>query len=574
VALVRLRVLLPLWALSITVLGAAMGAAGQDSPRPGAAQLFVEVTGRSGLDFSHDNGLTGDRLLPEITGAGGALFDYDNDGDLDLYAVQGAALGPGAGASSPPVTDRLFRNDLGPAFPLFTDTTETSGIRAEGYGMGAATGDIDNDGWVDLYVTNLGPNQMFRNNGDGTFSDVTASSGAHDARWSASATFFDYDLDGWLDLFVTNYVDFSTELTRECFSRGSAADYCNPQAYDAVSDRLFRNNGDGTFSDVSLASGIGQVEGRGLGVAALDANGDGWLDLYVANDGGPNHLWINDEGVRFRDEGLLAGVAVNRTGEAEGGMGIGTGDVDADGDQDLFVTNLDNESNTLYINLGDGLFEDRTIDAGLLGPSFGLTGFGTGFLDYDHDGRLDLAIVNGAVRMLEDLVRQGDPYPLKQRNQLFHNAGNGRFVEVTDEAGTAFEPVGVSRGLALGDLDNDGATDLVIFNNRGRARVLLNSVETRNHWLGLRLVDNGRDALHASVELVAPNGGTRWQRAHTDGSYCVANDPRVLFGLGPDDAPGTVRVHWTGGRVEEFPDLAVDRYWELRSGGGTVVLGP
>ena len=577
-SLARRSVHRALWALSLAALGAATGAAAQGRqgrPDRQPPVTFIDATAPSGLDFVHENGATGDRLLPEIMGSGGALFDYDNDGDLDLYAVQGAALTlrAGSGTGSSPPTDRLYRNDPGPAGPRFTDVTDRSGIRSPGYGMGAATGDIDNDGWIDLYVTNLGSNQMFRNNGDGSFSDVTADTGTDDARWSASATFLDYDLDGWLDLFVANYVDFSPDMTRECFSRGSGADYCNPQVYEPVPDRLFRNNGNGTFSDVSVSAGISQVFGRGLGVVAADLNGDGWTDLYVANDGDPNQLWISDRGARFRDDGWLAGVAVNRTGQAEGSMGVDLADVDGDGDEDLFVTNLDNESNTLYVNVGEGLFEDRTIAAGLLGPSFGLTGFGAGFVDYDQDGRPDLAIVNGAVRLLDHLVRQGDPYPLKQRNQLFRNTAGGRFVEVTDEAGSAFDAIEVSRGLALGDLDNDGATDMVVFNNNGPARVLLNNADTRNHWLGVRVLDGGRDALHARVELVGSDGTTRWQRVHTDGSYCVANDPRVRFGLGTNDQPQTIRVHLPGGRVAVYPNLAVDRYWVLASGTASEAPG-
>ena len=539
------------------------------------AALFVDRSAESGLDFVHDNGATGELLLPEVTGAGGALFDFDNDGDLDLLAVQGTALKPGSSRASSGRTpsavrgSRLFRNDLGTGGDRrlrFTDVTDRSGIAASGYGMGAATGDFDNDGWTDLYVTNLGSNQLLRNNGDGTFTDVTARSGADDARWSTSATFFDYDRDGWLDLYVANYVNFTVDMKRECFSSGSARDYCNPVVYDPVLDRLFHNNRDGTFTDVSARAGIGRVRARGLGVIAADVNEDGWTDLYVANDGDPNLLWINEGGSgAFKEEALLSGVAVNRMGRAQGSMGVDIGDVDADGDEDLFVTNLDNEGNTFYRNVGKGLFEDRTIEAGLL--KLGFTGFGTRLLDYDNDGWLDLVVVNGAVRHLDQQVRAGDPYPLKQRSQIFHNEGGRRFSDVTSSSGAAFETLHVSRGASTGDLDNDGDVDLVVFNNNGPARVLVNDVGQRRRWLGVRVIDSrGRDALQARVEIVRAAGSVLRRRVQTDGSYCAASDPRVQFGLGADGSPQTVRVHWPGAGVEEFRGLAVDRYWRLEPG--------
>jgi hypothetical protein len=548
---------------------------------------FTDSTVQSGIDFRHDNGLTGRLLLPEVTGSGGALFDFDNDGDLDVLAVQGGLI-PGttrvsssesAAAAKP--GSRLYRNDWQPGGRQvrFTDVTERSGIKAMGYGMGAATGDIDNDGWTDVYITNLGSNQMFRNNGDGTFADVTGKSGTDDPRWSTSATFFDYDRDGWLDLFVVNYVDFDPAMKRECFSSGSARDYCNPVVYTPTPDRLFHNNRDGTFADVSVKAGITRATGRGLGVLAADVNDDGWIDLYVANDGDANQLWINQRGSGvFRDDALLAGVAVNRMGQAQGSMGIDLGDIDRDGDEDLFVTNLDNEANTLYLNTGKGLFEDRTSEAGLF--RLGFTGFGTRFVDYDNDGWLDLFVINGAVRQLPGQARRGDPYPLKQRNQLLRNTGGGaqgrskaaaRFVDVTDAAGAAFAPLDVGRGAAIGDLDNDGDSDIVTFNNSGGVRVLMNTMGSRQHWLGVRILDRRRDALQARVEIARPvrlNAAptTVVGRVQTDGSYCSASDPRVLFGLGSESTAQTVRVRWPGGQVEEFRDLAPDRYWVLETG--------
>jgi hypothetical protein len=538
---------------------------------------FVDVTAESGLDFVHVNGATGELLLPEVIGSGGALFDYDNDGDLDLFAVQGARLSAlGSGLSTPSSRQdvrgsgsRLYRNDPraegGPGF-RFTDVTARSGIVASGYGMGVATGDIDNDGWIDLYVTSLGSNQLFRNSGDGTFSDVTARTGTNDPRWSTSATFFDYDRDGWLDLFVANYVNFRPDMKRGCFSAASARDYCNPVVYDPVPDSLFHNNRDGTFSDVSVRAGITRSPARGLGVLASDVNGDGWTDLFVANDGDPNHLWINVRGSgAFTDNALLAGVAVSRAGQPQGSMGVDTGDIDGDGDEDLFVTNLDNEGNTLYLNLGNGLFEDRTVEFGLF--KLGFTGFGTRWLDYDSDGWPDLVVVNGAVRHLSGQRQTGDPYPLKQASQLFRNEGGRRFVDVSGSAGPPFAQLQVSRGVATGDLDSDGDTDVVVFNNSGPARVLLNQAGQGRHWIGVRVIDgrSGRDALQTRVELVR-RAGALWRRVQADGSYASAGDPRVVFGLAAATEPQTIRVHWPGGPAEEFRGLAPDRYWVLESG--------
>jgi enediyne biosynthesis protein E4 len=536
------------------LLGLAIGGVAQE--RTG---FFLDVTAQSGLDFTHVNGAKGELLLPEVIGSGGALFDYDNDGDLDVFLVQGAG-----GAS------RLFRNDLrvnadGTRTLRFSDVTDASKIVARGDGMGAATGDIDNDGCVDLFVTKLGSNQLFHNNCNGTFTDITARAGIDDTRWSTSATFVDYDQDGWLDLFVVNYVSFSPQMKRACFSAGSARDYCNPSVYDPVPARLLRNNHDGTFSDVSARMGIARAPGHGLGALSIDVNEDGWPDLYVANDGDANPLWINNRGGSFTDDALLAGVALSRAGAPQGSMGIDAGDVDGDGDEDLFVTNLDNESNTMYVNVGKGLFEDRTVEWGVF--QLGLTGFGAHFVDIDNDGWLDLVVVNGAVRHLASQVQRGDPYPLNQPKLLFRNDGGRKFVNATAQAGVAFERLEVSRGLAVGDLDNDGASDLVVFNNSGPARVLVNHTAHGKHWIGLRVIDGRyrRDAVMTRVEIPR-RGGALWRRVHTDGSYASASDPRVVFGLGADGAAQTIRVHWFGGKVEEFRGLAADRYWVIESG--------
>jgi hypothetical protein len=550
-------------------------AAGAEAPRA----PFTDRTQETGLDFVHENGMSGHSYILEIIGAGGALCDYDGDGDLDLYAVQGGPLGPGAG---PGPGGRLYRNDLtagggGATRVRFVDVTAASGIHATGYGMGAATGDFDNDGWTDLYLTNYGANQLLRNQGDGTFADVTRAASADDPRWSTAAAFFDHDRDGRLDLYVGNYLDFTWQNHTVCRARSSAPDYCGPQRYRGVASRLFRNRGDGTFEDLSAPAGLAAVPMKTLGVVAFDADEDGWTDLYVANDGEPNVLWTNRRGQPLRDDALLAGVAVNRQGQAEGSMGVDAGDVDGDGDDDLFMTNITNEKNTLFVSLRaqarETAFEDRSLESGLGAPSLPMTGFGTWFVDYDNDSWLDLPVANGAVYRIEEQRRAGERLPLRQRRQLFRNRGDGTFADVTDQAGAAFAPAEVGRGLAAGDLDNDGDTDLVVFNNGGPARVLINEIGQGARWIGLRLLTGspGRDALGARVAVELEDGRTLRRRAHTDGSYLSASDPRVLAGLGASGRVRRVVVHWPEGDVEEWPALEAGRYHTLRRGAGGAV---
>jgi hypothetical protein len=561
-------------------------AAQPQSARATASSLaiFKEVAEQVGLKFQHYNGTTGKLYLPEIMGSGAALFDFDNDGDLDVFLVQGSVLEPGTQSASTQFPwrgpglprSRLFRNDLvvgkdGSRTLKFTDVTEKSGIVADGYGMGVAVGDINNDGWPDPYITNLGRNQMYLNKGDGTFSEVTGKTGTDDPRWSTSAAFFDYDRDGWLDLMVVNYANFSATNSPTCYAATSARDYCTPRVFRAPGNRLFHNKGDGTFEDVTVSAGVDKEFGHGLGVVTADFDGDGWTDIYVANDGDPNQLWINQKNGTFENEALLAGAAVNRDEKPEAGMGVDAGDFDGNGTEDIFVTHLMDETNTLYVNLGKALFEDRTREAGLGMPGHRLTGFGTAFFDYDNDGWLDLLVVNGAVQLLPELMRKGDPYPLGQPNQLFHNDGRWKFVEVSDNVAAGFQLLEVSRGAAFGDLDNDGDTDVLVTNSNGPARLFLNQVGNRNHRLGLRLIskDAGRDALGAQVEIVISKNNVLWRRARTDGSYLSANDPRVLVGLGGAAAVETVRVRWPDGPVEEWKGTPVDQYTTLKEGTGS-----
>jgi len=538
--------------------------------------VFKEVAEQVGLKFQHYNGMTGKFYLPEITGSGGALFDFDNDGDLDVFLVQGNVLEPNTqpgntlfpwrGPQSP--RGRLFRNELlsnGSAKLIFTDVTQQSGIVATGYGMGVAVGDINNDGLADLYLTNLGSNQMYLNKGAGKFTDVTKESGTDDPRWSTSASFFDYDRDGWLDLMVLNYADFSVANSPNCYAATTAKDYCTPRVFRAPGNRLFHNKGNGVFEDVTVPAGVSKEFGHGLGIITADFNNDGWIDIYVANDGDQSQLWTNQKNGTFVNDALLAGAAVNRNGQTEAGMGVDAGDFDGNGTDDIFVTHLTDETNTLFVNLGEAVFEDRTREAGLGMPGRRFTGFGTFFFDYDNDGWLDLFVANGAVQLLPELVRQKNPFPLGQPNQLFRNTGKGGFVEIMDQA--ELQPLEVSRGAALGDVDNDGDTDVLVTNNNGPVRLLLNQVGNQNHWLGMRLVGrSGRDMLGAQVEIVVDEKNSLRRRVRTDGSYLSGNDPRVLVGLGQVSKIKAVRVVWPSGTVEEWKDVGVDRYTTLKEG--------
>jgi hypothetical protein len=549
-----------------------------------SSPIFDEVADKAGLKFRHYNGMTGKLFLPEVMGAGAALFDFDLDGDLDVYLVQGSVLETGDNPRrtlfpwSEPGEPRgmLFRNDLiiskdGSRTLKFTDVTERSGIRANGYGMGAISGDVNNDGWPDLYLCNLGSNHLYLNNGNGTFTDATEKAGADDRRWSTSAAFFDYDRDGRLDLMVVNYADFTPQNSPACYAETTVKDYCGPRSFRAVGNRLLHNKGDGSFEDVTVHAGVSREFGHALGVVTADFNRDGWMDIYVANDGDPNQLWVNQKNGTFKNEALLAGAAVNRDGQAEAGMGVDAGDFNNDGTEDIFVTHLMEEINTLYVNLGNNAFEDRTREANLGLPGSRLTGFGTLFFDYDNDGWLDLLAVNGAVRHLQELGRKGDPYPLGQPNQLFHNDGAGRFVEVSEQAGTAFRLLEVSRGAAFGDVDNDGDTDVLVTNNNGPARLFLNRIGNRNNWLGLRLPgkSSNRDMLGAGVEVIVTPKHVLWRRARTDGSYCSSQDPRVLVGIGSAERVLAVRVHWPEGSVEEWKNPPINRYLTLKEGASS-----
>jgi hypothetical protein len=562
---------------------AALAGCGEDkteSPKAKTivAPLFADVTDRAQVNFRHNNGMSGEFYYPEIIGSGVALFDYNNDGRLDMLVLQGEPLAPGKSGADPirPCTARLYRNDPidnadGTHSFKFTDVTEASHLCTHGYGMGVAVGDIDNDGFVDVFVTHFGaPNQLFRNNGDGTFTDITNKAGVAGAgRWGSSGTFFDFDRDGYLDLFVANYVDFSLEKNQKCYASTSVRDYCAPSGYPHVPGILYRNRGDGTFEDVSAKSGITAAYGAGLGVMAVDLDGDGWLDLYVANDGNPNQLFINQKNGTFKNEAEIRGAAVNADGMAEAGMGVDIADFDGNGTEDIFLTHLTREKSTLFFNRGGGYFDDRSVEVGVAAPSIPFTGFGTVFLDYDNDGWLDIVAANGAVHLIESLRQKGDPYPLHQKKQLFHNLGNGRFEESTAAGGPAFELSEVGRGLAAGDLDNDGAIDFVVNNNNGALRIFRNQIGSANPWLGLRLVTRKRDAYGAKVEVRRKNLPPIWRRVRADGSYLSANDPRIIVGLGGSPSIESLTVHWPDGNQERFPVPPLGRYTTLVQGTGS-----
>jgi len=527
---------------------------------------FEDVADKAGLRFTHVNGASGRYFLPEIMGSGGAFVDYDGDGDLDVLLLQGG--GPANGA-------RLFRNDLsvvdGRTHLAFSDVTDRSGLGAGGHGMGIATGDYDNDGDADVYITGYGANRLYRNDGAGTFTDVTRNAGADldDPRWSTSAAFCDYDTDGDLDLFVANYVDASVADNKVCHDPVGVRDYCGPLQFRPVPDRLFRNDGGGRFTDVSERAGVTKADGAGLGVACADFNGDRRPDFYVANDASANQLWINAGDGTFTDAALLSGVAFSAEGGPEGSMGLAVDDPDDDGDLDIFVTNITRETHAFYRNLGRGAFEDARHAAALAAPTSRSTGFGTDWLDYDNDGRLDLFVANGAVTIEEAL--RGDPSPFRQKNQLFHNAGGGRFRDVSADAGPALALAEVSRGVAVGDVDNDGDVDVLVTNNDGPVRLLLNNVGSRGHWLQVRLrgTRDNREGLGARVGVVRDDRTTVWRRVHTDGSYLSARDPRVHFGLGDAAAIGAVIVEWPTGLSEVWTDVRPDRVVTLAQGSGS-----
>ena len=527
-----------------------------DTPAPAPrapVAWFEERAEEDGLDFLHESGHRGRFLMPEIMSGGAALLDMDGDGDLDAYLVQGGSV-EGPAEDGPP--NRLYRNR---GDGTFEDVTVGSGAADRGYGMGAATGDYDGDGDLDLYVTNVGPNVLLRNDGGGHFTDVTDAARAGDPSWSASAAFLDYDVDGDLDLFVTNYVNWTVATELDCYNLSvGQLDYCSPGEYDApTADTLYRNNGDGTFSDVSKEAGITDRPGTGLGVVAGDFTGDGLVDVFVANDGMMDRLWVNDGTGRFTDQAVLLGCAVDENGKPKAGMGVAACDFDEDGDLDLLVGNLRAETDSLYVNTDSG-FVDATAGAGLAIVSRLFTRFGMAWMDFDNDGRLDLYQANGRVTIVD----------IAEPNLLFRGMPDGRFEEVEPRGGTAETLVDASRAAAFGDIDNDGGIDVLVVNRDGATYLLRNRAGSRGHWIMFRVLEaRGSDAIGATITMTAGDRAIV-RGVRTAYSYLAANDPRVHVGLGDAAGVTDLVVRWPDGTRERFGDLPANAVHTLRRGEG------
>ena len=541
---------------------------------PDAAPWFAEVQETAGLDFKHVHGGSGERYMIETMTGGAGLADFDNDGWLDAYLVQSGPL-PGY-ADPTPLPNRLYRNrGLGVGELAFEDVTEGSGAGDTGYGIGTCFGDVDNDGWTDIYVTNLGQDVLLRNLGQADagrvrFEDITEASGIDSPRYGSSCAFADYDQDGCLDLFVVNFVDFALDNHRLC-GAAELRTYCSPDVYNGLPDQLYRNrcDGSGSFEDVSEHAGIANhdpEQGKGLGVVWTDFDTDGDADVYVANDSTRNFLYRNNGDGTFEDVAIFAGAAFNDRGVTEASMGLDAGDYDGDGLLDLFMTHLDFESNTLYRNVGNDLFLDSSTVTGIAAPSATRVGFGTNFLDFDHDGDLDLFVANGHI--IDNIALRNQTLEYEQTNQLYENVG-GRFVDVSQRAGEHFSLKRVGRATATGDLDNDGDLDLLIANSDREAVVLANRRELQRddrHWLMLRLLSRhgSRDAIGARVEIHA--GDRIWvDEIHSGASYLSQSDLRLHFGLGEVAAIDRLRIRWPEGEIQEIDgsEIAVDRLHEI-----------
>ena len=575
-------------------------------PAPGKAH-FVDIAADAHLVFTHNSGAHGDYYLIETMGSGGAFLDYDSDGLLDIYLVDGfnlAAVGQGLkpvnlvqqgqGAyrvveeyrqplrfdgrvdsavyrvvqppDGPILGNRLYRNR---ADGTFYQLPAATGAGDAGYGMGVAVGDYDNDGDPDLYVTNYGPNALYRND-SGSFSDITEGTGVGDPHWSSSAAFFDYDNDGDLDLFAVNYLDFTVANNRLCGSITAMEDglltvpatnrtYCSPKRYNGAPDVLYRNDGDDTFTDITRAAGLFQVFGKGLGVSGGDMDEDGDIDLYVANDGVRNYLYRRDSGPGFTDIALMAGAAYNQAGRPESGMGTALGDMDEDGDPDLFVTNFSDETNTLYRNDGPESFTDVTDRTGLGQTSLPFLGFGTNFIDGDNDGDLDLYIANGHV---EDKAHLRDGrLTYAQTDLYFENGGSGAFVDASATSGPALKGQYVTRGAAYGDYDNDGDSDLLLTNSNGPVQLLRNDLAADNNWISLKLVgiEDNRDAIGAVARLTCA-GRTLTRSIAAGGSYLSAHDTRLHFGLGGCGHIEQVQIRWPNGTRQTLGPLPARQF--------------
>ena len=525
---------------------------------------FENVAQRIGLDFAHVNGATPERHLAEIMSGGGLFFDYDDDGWVDVFVVDGGSLADKAVASR--ARHRLYRNRRD---GTFEDVSASSGITHGQYGMGACAADYDNDGWVDLYVTAVGTNSLYRNDGGKAFTDVTRTAGvAGAAGFSAGCAFADVDRDGDVDLFVVNYVDARVDNSLFCGDTTKKLRiYCHPLNFAQLPDVLYRNNGNGTFTDISREAGIAAQGGNGLGAVFGDYDDDGWIDLFVANDTTPNFLYRNRQGRGFEEVALVSGVAVASDGRSRAGMGTDFADYDGDGRLDLFVTNHELETHTLFRNLGKGLFEETTSRAGVGIPTLPYVGFGTVFFDYDNDTDLDLSIVNGHVMNSPGHFRPGATEA--QRNLLFRNEGKGRFTDISRQAGGGFALVKISRALAAADIDNDGDLDLLIVNNGDSVDLLRNEGGSAANALLVRLVGTtgNRSAVGARLRLTG-GGTTQVREVKAGSSYLAQHDSRVHFGLATATRAERLEIRWPGGAIQVIENVPANQIVTITEGKG------
>jgi hypothetical protein len=549
------------WTGCVTAPGPPPGGEGA----PSGDALFTEVTRDLGLGAENGPWPDGRFLLPGIMQGRVALLDYDNDTDLDILHVRT----PTPGATQAPAPNRLFEQQ---ADGTFVNVTERAGVGDPGFGQGVAVGDVDNDGDVDLYVTNYGRDAFYLNRGDGTFEDATVSAGFSGERWSSAASFCDYDADGDLDLVVVHYLVY--DFDRICMDSSGRRDYCGPQVFPGEPDLLYRNDGGATFTDVTAEAGLVLSDGggraRGLGVLCVDLTGDGRSDIFVANDGEANHLWVNRGDATFAEEGVMRGVAVSGHGKAEASMGVALADVNSDGVLDLFMTHLVFEHNRLYLGGPGKLFMDGTLESQVGAGDVSFTGFGCALFDYDHDRQIDIAVVNGSVSRVTATLAADVPEfwrPYAERNSLLKNDG-GTFRDVVDRSGAFGAVAEVSRGLAVGDLDGDGDLDMVMSNVDNTLRVFRNDAPPPgHHWLIVRAMTGLRDAVGAEVRVRAGD----WERVaviQPATSYLSSNDPPAHFGLGTLDRVDAIEVRWPSGRRERFVPEGIDRKVTVREGNG------
>ena len=534
---------------------------------PAITVHYVDVREQAKIAFQQDSTQTEEKYYLETMGTGVAWIDYDQDGLMDLYFVQSGATD--IYKPPRPLRSALYHNN---GDGTFTDVTAKAGVDGEGhYGQGVAVGDFDNDGYPDLYVTGYGRAILYRNNGNGTFSNVTAKSGvADDAGWSTSAGWFDYDKDGWLDLVVTNYIEWNSKNNIWCGERRPGyRSYCHPGNYKGQRIKLYHNNRDGTFTDVSDASGVGKPEAKGMGVVLADFNNDGWPDIAIANDSWPNFLFINKRNGTFEDVSLVSGIAASEDGRYEAGMGIDAADVDGDGWQDIYITHLDFELNRLYHNSQDGTFTDETFRSGLGNKAVLLSGVSMKFVDYDNDGWNDILQLNGS--MLDNVALYHEEVTYKEPLLMFRNLGKGQFDKVSDSLGPDFVRPIVGRGLATADYDNDGDIDIAT-NNRGDYPSLLrNDGGNSNHWLTVQLVGtkSNRDGVGAVLKLTS-EGFVHVEQAKGGMSYMSASDPRVHFGLGKRVKIESLQITWPSGQIDKLSNVTPDQIITVKEGAGIV----